>query len=124
MTASASYPLLEGIRVKHGVGRPRSRPGEVRADSAYDAKEIRECLKRRGTKANILVDQRNRRKPKRGRPYRLKEGAYKRMRSSVERFFAWLESLRRVTIRYKRLKTTFLGLIRIACMLIRLRVLK
>ena len=46
------------------------------------------------------------------------------MRSSVERFFAWLESLRRVTIRYERLKTTFLGLIRIACILIRLRVLR
>jgi len=26
--------VMEGIRVKHGVGRPRSRPREVHADSA------------------------------------------------------------------------------------------
>jgi len=30
------------------VGRPRSRPKEVYADSAYDTKEIRLYLKRRG----------------------------------------------------------------------------
>ena len=46
------------------------------------------------------------------------------MRSCVERFFAWLKSFRRITIRYERLKTTFLGLIQIACIFIHLRVLK
>lgn len=55
--------VMEGIRVKHGVGRPRSRPREVHADSAYDTKEIREYLRRRGIKTNIPVNQRNRRKP-------------------------------------------------------------
>jgi len=42
---------------------------------------------------------------------RLKKEAHKCMRSVAERFFAWLKSFRRITIRYERLKTTFLGLI-------------
>jgi len=32
------------------------------------------------------------------------------MRSAVERFFAWLTAFRRITIRYKRLASNFLGL--------------
>lgn len=116
--------VMDGVRAKHGVGRPRSRPVEVHADSAYNTREIRGCLRRRGIRANIPVNQRNRRKPKRGRPYRLNKEAYKRVRSSVERFFAWLKSFRRITIRYERLKTTFTALIQIACILIHLRVLQ
>jgi len=46
------------------------------------------------------------------------------MRICVERLFAWLKSFRRITIRYERLKITFLGLIQIACILIHLRVLR
>ncbi|MEM3693239.1 MAG: hypothetical protein QXI39_04380 [Candidatus Bathyarchaeia archaeon] len=33
----------------------------------------------------------------------------KRMRSAVERFFAWLTAFRRITIRYERLALTFLA---------------
>jgi transposase len=46
------------------------------------------------------------------------------VRSSVERFFAWLKSFKRITIRYERLATTFLALVHIACILIYLRVLQ
>jgi hypothetical protein len=71
-------------------GRTRTRPGEVSGDSAYDTREIRAYLRRRCIKANIPVNIRNRRRPRLGRPYRLDLEAYKRMKSSVERFFAWL----------------------------------
>jgi len=101
--------VMEGVKVKYGVRRSRSRPGEVYADQAYDTREIREYLRRR-IKANIPVNPRNRGKPRRGRPYRLKRETYKRMRSCGKRAFAWLKSFRRITIRYERLKTTFLGL--------------
>ncbi|MEM0084921.1 MAG: transposase [Candidatus Methanomethylicia archaeon] len=40
--------LLEDVRVKHG--KPRSRSKEVIGESAYDAREIRDYLKRRGVK--------------------------------------------------------------------------
>jgi transposase len=75
-------------------------------------------------KANIPSNPRGRRKPKRGRPYRFDEEGYRRVRSSVERLFAWLESFKKITIRCERLATTFLALIHIACILIYLRVLR
>ncbi|MEM2755686.1 MAG: transposase, partial [Candidatus Methanomethylicia archaeon] len=62
--------------------------------------------------------------PKHGRPYRLDRKAYKSMRSAVERFFSWITSFRRITIRYERLASTFLGFIQIACIIIYLRVLQ
>jgi transposase len=58
------------------------------------------------------------------RPYRFDEGAYRRVRSSVERSFAWLKPFKRITMRYERLATTFLAFVHIACILIYLRVLQ
>jgi transposase len=43
--------VMDKIRVKHGVGRPRRRPKELYADSAYDSARIRAYLRRRGIKA-------------------------------------------------------------------------
>jgi hypothetical protein len=70
------------------------------------------------------LNPRSRRKPRRGRPYRFDEEGYKHVRSAVERFFAWLKSLKRITIRYERLASTFLALVQVACILIYLRVLQ
>ncbi|MBS7634698.1 transposase [Candidatus Bathyarchaeota archaeon] len=113
-------PLPKDIRVKRGKGRPLSRPKEVIGDSAYDTKEVR-AWKRRGIKANIEVNPRNRRKLKRGRPYRLDRETYKRMRSAVERFFAWLTAFRRAIIRYERLAAMFKAAITFACIIIHMR---
>jgi len=116
---------LEGIRVKHGVGRPKTRPKEIHADSVYDTKEIRSYLRRRGIEANIDVNPRSKPKPKRGRLYRLSREAYKCMRSAVEHFFAWLKGgFRRLPTRYERLVSAFLGLIQIACIMMYLRVFR
>jgi hypothetical protein len=52
-------------------GRPRTRPGEVAGDSAYDTRDLRAYLRRRGIKANMPVNVRNGRRPRHGRPYRL-----------------------------------------------------
>jgi transposase len=43
------------------------------------------------------------------------------MRSVVERFFGWLKSFRRITIRYERLASTYKTLITIASIIIHLR---
>jgi len=92
--------VMDGIRVKYGRGRPSSRPGEVSGDSAYDTRDVRAYLRRRGIKANIPVNTRNRCRPRHGRLYKLDIEAYKRMRSSVERFSAWLTNgFRRLAIR-------------------------
>jgi hypothetical protein len=39
--------VMDGIRVRCGRGRPRTRPGEVSGDSAYDTRETRTYLRRR-----------------------------------------------------------------------------
>jgi transposase len=83
--------VLEGIRVKRGVGRPRRRPKELYAGSAYDSARIRAYLRRRGIRANIPSNPGNRHKLKRERTYRFDQEAYGRVRNSVERFFAWLK---------------------------------
>jgi hypothetical protein len=86
---------------------------------------LREYLRRRGVKANIDVNPRNRRKPKRGRPYRFNPESYRQMRGSVERFFAWLTGeFRRLALRWKKFASTFLGFIRLACITIYLRVFR
>ncbi|MBS7609234.1 transposase [Candidatus Bathyarchaeota archaeon] len=65
-------------------------------------------------KAGIEANPRNGHKPKRGRPYRVERGAYRRMRRAFESFFSWITSLRRITIRYERLVSTFFAFIQIA----------
>jgi hypothetical protein len=47
--------VVDGIRVKRGVGRPMCRPRELYADSAYDSRSIRSCLRCRGIRANIYL---------------------------------------------------------------------
>jgi len=48
---------------------------------------------------------------------------YKHVGGAI-RFFTWLKSLKRITIRYERLASTLLALIQVACILIYLRVLQ
>ena len=37
--------VMEGIGVRYGGGRPRTRPGEVTGDSAYDTRDVRAYLR-------------------------------------------------------------------------------
>jgi hypothetical protein len=76
-------------------------------------------------KGSIPVNIRNRRRPRHGRPYRLDLEAYKRLRSSVERFFTWLTNwFRRPAIRWEKPASTLTGLIQLACIMIYLRVFR
>ena len=45
---------------------------------------------------------------------------YRRIRSAIERFFGWLKSFRRITIRYERLASTYKALLTIASIIIHL----
>jgi transposase len=110
--------VLTNIRIGKGIGRPRSRPFEVLADAAYDNNEIRLYLRRRGIKSNIPCNKRNWKTAKIGRPTRFNQQSY-RKRGCIERFFGWLKSgFRRLTTRYERLNTCFMGLLNLACFII------
>ncbi|WP_342306433.1 transposase [Methanolobus sp. ZRKC5] len=94
--------IMESIKVKT-AGRPKTRPLEVLADSAYDDVAIRKYLRHRAIKSNILVNIRNQKYPKRGRPTRFEYESY-RKRGTIERFFAWLKmGFRKIASRYERL---------------------
>jgi len=116
--------LIDEISLKGERGRPRTRPDEVNADPAYDSDEIRSYLRGRGIKSNIPVNERNRKFPKRGRPTRLDKDGYMRNRSAVERFNAWIESFKRILVRFERLAVCFMAAVNLACIRMVLRVLK
>ena len=110
--------VLGMVRIGIERGRPRSRPEEVDADSAYDNKKLRGYLNQRGIKANIPSNDRNRKNPKRGRPFRFNGESYKN-RGSIERFFGWIKmGFRRIAVSYERLNTCFIAMINISCFLI------
>lgn len=92
---------LDSIRVPRRRGRPKSRPKELVADRAYDSREFRKELRKRGIKPVIPTFERRKRvKPKRGRP--IKVGSGYRQRWIVERCFAWMDNCRRLVVRYDR----------------------
>jgi transposase len=92
---------LATIRVPQKHGRPRTRPKELVADRAYDSRDFRRRLRRRGIKPTIpTFERRRRRRPQRGRPIRT--GAGYRQRWKVERCFAWMDNCRRLVVRYER----------------------
>jgi transposase len=110
--------VMESIGIYIRRGRPRCRPIELNADAAYDNKTIRSYLMGRGIKCNIPLNNRNRIKPKRGRPIRFDALVYSK-RGCVERFFGWLKTgFRRLATRYESLNSCFLGLLNLACILI------
>jgi len=115
-------PLMQSIRVKRsGRGRPRKNPKRVYADTKYGMHLNRFYLDRRKIASQIPSTARKKRA---GRP-RLFDGAtYKKVRYTVERFFAWIENFRKLTVRYERLAVAFSGLFHIACIMILWRVLR
>lgn len=91
---------LRSIRVhRSGGGRPRTRPGLLTADRAYDSHGFRQYLRRRGIRACVPPRRRPAGwKPQRGRPVLASKEEYAR-RWIVERTFAWLGTYRRLLIR-------------------------
>jgi transposase len=111
-------PLMEAISVEPPRGRPRKRPERVHADTNYDTFLVRLYLQRRHVRANIP----SRSKKKRpGRPRTFDKQALRKTRYTVERFFSWIKSFRRIDTRYDRLASSFMGFIHIACSLILMR---
>jgi len=86
----------------------------VLADRAYDANWIRNLLTERGAWANIPP------KSNRKDPICFSPWLYKK-RNRVERFFNKLKYFRRIATRYDKLGASFLAMITLACIRIRLR---
>lgn len=111
--------LLKDIRIK-GIRRPRSRPKQVYADTKYHTPLVMMYLAGRGIAA--CIKERVNRKKRAGCRTRLFDyGTYAKIRSSVERFFGWRKSFRRIQTRYDRLASTYLAFLQLGCVMILMR---
>ena len=86
----------------------------VLADKAYDADWLRAMVAERGGWANIPP------KSHRKNPVCFSPWLY-RQRNLIERFFNKLKYYRRIATRYDKLGTTFLAMVKLACIRLRLR---
>lgn len=113
------FPLLKNIGIR-GTRRPRSRPKRVYGDNKYHTPLVMMYLAGRGIAARIKERVNSKRKP--GRADLFDYETYITIRSSVERFFGWLKSFRRIQTRYDRLASTYLGFLQLGCVMILRRV--
>jgi transposase len=122
----AFAPLMDRLKItRRGLGRPRTRPGQMLGDKAYSNAAIRAHLRRRKIKATIPepADQaRNRRQRGRrgGRPPAFDPTAYKQ-RNTVERTIGRLRQHRAVATRYDKRDYVWRGTIDVASIRIWLR---
>ena len=99
------------------AGRPRKRPDRLIADRGYDSNPLREALKRRGIEP-IIPARRNNRVATHQDGRKLRR--YKR-RWIIERTNSWLQTFRRLVVRYERSATVFTALVHLACALMTLK---
>ena len=106
-------PLLEAIKVRTGrPGRPRKRFKVLATDKGYDAKAVRQQLRKRGSRAQIPKRVWKTKKP-RGRP--IKKAV---PRFQAERTFAWFSQFRRLRVRYDKRADIHAAFLSLGCTLI------
>jgi transposase len=71
--------------------------------------------------AASIKERANKKKRRPGRPSIFDYETYTKVRTSVERFFGWLKSFRRIQTRYDRLASTYLGFLQLGCIMILMR---
>ena len=118
-------PVLQKVRVRLPVGRPRTRPGAVAADKAYSSRANRSYLRKRNIKAVIpqKKDQAANRKKKGsrgGRPVSHDAGLYKE-RNTVERLINKLKAWRGIATRYDKTPASYLAGLHLRASMIWLR---
>ena len=112
---------LATVRVAQRRGRPRTRPRELVADKAYDSRKFRAWLRSRGSQPTIPhFERRQRKKPKRGRPFAPVGAGYKN-RWKIEPAFAHLQNFRPLLRGQERHVHVFQGFFRITCLFFALR---
>ena len=102
---AATLDAIPGVRSGRR-GRPRRRPVKLHADKAYDSKRCRRECRERGVIPRIA---------RKGIESSQRLG---RHRWVVERTHAWLNRLRRLTVRYERREDIHLALTTLGCALV------
>lgn len=113
--------LLDGVSVGGKKGRRRTRLRVLGGDKGYHGREIRERIRRRGTKP--LIPQRRDRNGKYAEPNRPFDKELYRRRNVIERRNGHLKENRRIATRYEKLGVNFVAMIQLAFALTFLRIL-
>jgi transposase len=105
--------VLEKVRVRLPVGRPRTRPGAVAADRAYSSRGNRAYLRKRHIKAVIpekrdQAASRKRKGSQGGRPVGHDAELYKK-RNTVERLINKLKAWRGIATRCDKKPDSYLA---------------
>ena len=121
-------PVLEQVKVRGSIGRPRTRPGAVAADKAYSSRANRAYLRRRGIKAVIpeKSDQAANRKNRGsagGRPVSFDAVQY-RDRNTVERCINKIKAWRGLATRYDKKPDSYMAGLQLRGSLIWIRSLR
>jgi transposase len=103
-------PLLDTLHVRTGKqGRPRKRLKVLAADTGYDAKDLRQRLRRRGIRPQLPTRVWTTKRP-RGRPITRAVPRFQ-----AERTFAWFQrKYRRLVGRWERLAVCFNAFLAVA----------
>ena len=103
-------PLLEAVKVRTGHrGRPRKRLKVIATDKGYDAKALRQQLRKRGIRPQLPTRVWTSKKP-RGRPIKKVVPRFQ-----AERTFAWFQKkYRRLVVRWERIAACFDAFLAIA----------
>ena len=110
--ATQAEAVLEQVSLPRFRPRARRRPKCLAADRGYDARRIRQWLRKRGIEPVIPPRKRTgKRKP--GRPCSYNKQYYRR-RSTTEQCVGWLKECRAVATRYEKLARNYLGLVKLA----------
>ena len=115
-------PVMGSISIKpegKKRGRHRKRPKVLHADTKYNLPLNVFYLDGKRIKSQMPEVSTKKRRP--GRPRAFDKTLYNKVRSMIERFYAWMKAFRRIMIRYERLPSTCLGFVQLGCILILLR---
>jgi transposase len=103
-------PLLDAVKIRTGKrGRPSKRLKVIATDKGYDAKALRQILRKRGIRAQ-LPKRVWKTKKNRGRPIKKVVPRFQ-----AERTFAWFQKkYRRLVVRWERIAACFEAFLAIA----------
>lgn len=110
------FPTLDTISIEKRPNHPIKKTKVLIADRGYDAKWVRDALRRRGITPYI---------PKRRKKGQIEEPTYNKrikpwykIRWMVERTISWLGNYRRVTTRYEHYAHIYNAFFQLACIMI------
>ena len=104
--------VVEAVRIAQRRGRPRCRPRRLAGDNGSSYPRIRRWLRQHRMEA-VIPQRSDQRRNHRRRPLKFDRQAY-RPRKVVERCVGWMKEYRRVAVRYEKLATNYLGMLKLA----------